>query len=329
LNLGDSYAGTSQTGGLDVSGLLGYGNSGTRSPVDTHAPKRQTPPALKPKDLVGIPWRAAYALQADGWYLRSDVIWAKPNPMPESVRDRPTKAHEYVFLLSKGPMYFWDQEAVREGGPWKPGGYAGNPARAIAMGRKPSGNEAPGAKPEGSEAGRNLRTVWTIATQPYPGAHFAVWPSALAERCIRAGSSPHGACSECGAPWVRQCERVSTGKRYSVGKSLEKNKAGLATGFSGYDDGSSCPEFRTTGWAPSCTHDAARRPCVVLDPFSGAGTTGLVAARLGRDYIGIEQSAEYARLSRQRIVSELGADRETLERLGEDIASGAQVGLFG
>jgi len=265
LNLGDSYAGTSQTGGLAPS----WGCT-LKDITKTHAPKRQTPSALKPKDLVGIPWRSAYALQADGWYLRSDVIWAKPNPMPESVRDRPTKAHEYVFVLSKGPRYFWDQDAVREESAPPNGGrqraamrgtfdYEGSSFKDtadIGDGPRNGGLYSSPINP----AGRNLRTVWTIATQPYPGAHFAVWPSALAERCIRAGSQEGD---------------------------------------------------------------------TVLDPFSGAGTTGLVAARLGRDYIGIEQSAEYARLSRQRIVSELGADRETLERLGEDIASGAQVGLFG
>ena len=271
LNLGDCYAGSSQTGGLAPS----WGCT-LKDITKTHAPKRETPLALKPKDLVGIPWRAAYALQADGWYLRSDCIWAKPNPMPESVRDRPTKAHEYLFILSKSGRYFWDQEAVRE--PLSKVSleqiaHADQGRRAVgrckfAPDRKDGarGVSAGGPGARGSRgaamnrAGRNVRTVWTIPTQPYPGAHFAVWPPALAERCIRAGSA--------------------------------------------VDD-------------------------VVLDPFSGSGTTGLTAARLGRDFIGLEQSAEYVKLSRQRIADELGIDRATLEQLADEAPASVQLGMFG
>jgi len=253
LNLGDSYAGSSQTGGLAPSW-----DCTLKDITKTHAPKRETPAALKPKDLVGIPWRAAYALQADGWYLRSDCIWAKPNPMPESVRDRPTKAHEYVFLLSKGPRYFWDQEAVKQpaqNGERFHGNYSKVGITQIATkGRNGRSN------PDNWIERRNVRTVWTIPTQPYPGAHFAVWPPALADRCIRAGSA--------------------------VGD-------------------------------------------VVLDPFSGSGTTGLTAARLGRDFIGLEQSAEYVRLSRQRIADALGIDRATLEQLGDEAPASVQLGMFG
>jgi site-specific DNA-methyltransferase (adenine-specific) len=145
---------------------------------------------MKEKDLVGIPWRVAFALQADGWYLRSDIIWSKPNPMPESVTDRPTKAHEYVFLLSKSPRYFFDQEAVRE--PHSPDGRTktvhdhATPRSHANYDNVGNGNER---WPNG---GRNLRSVWTIATQPYADAHFAVFPEELVRRCLLAGCPEGG-----------------------------------------------------------------------------------------------------------------------------------------
>ena len=224
LNLGDSYAGS----GKGPAGNLGAKHNERHL---EHKTGGVVPEGLKPKDLVGIPWRAAFALQADGWYLRSDVIWAKPNPMPESVTDRPTKSHEYVFILAKRARYFWDQEAVREADSRAPSdnGFAGRQggSRGLPM----SGGEGAAERWEPG-AGRNPRTVWTIPTQPYPGAHFAVWPPALAERCVKAGS---------------------------------------------------------------------RKGDTVLDPFSGAGTTGMVALRLRRQFLGIEQSERYAEMSRRRI----------------------------
>lgn len=179
LNLGDSYANDAKwggsTGGKHASALHG-------EPIGRG--KRDT--GLKPKDLVGIPWRVAFALQADGWYLRADCIWAKPNPMPESVTDRPTKAHEYVFLLSKSERYFYDADAVREQAT------VGNHPRTVFDNTPPV---PPGQSPHRglrhaplADAGRNLRSVWTIATHPYSGAHFATFPPALPTRCILAGS---------------------------------------------------------------------------------------------------------------------------------------------
>ena len=142
---------------------------------------------FKPKDMVPIPWMVAMALQADGWYLRSDIIWSKPNPMPESVTDRPTKAHEYLFLLSKSARYFYDADAVREdySGPM----YEGRNNGAILNGDRNDRGKTIGMS---NPAGRNLRSVWTIATQPYPGAHFATFPEALVEPCIKAGSPEGG-----------------------------------------------------------------------------------------------------------------------------------------
>jgi DNA modification methylase len=184
LNLGDSY--NSGSGGYDDKYDGGFvGRDDIKAKVLKG--KARADAHLGPKQLIGIPWRVALALQADGWYLRSDIIWAKPNPMPESVRDRPTKAHEYVFLLAKNPRYFYDAEAVREEATFvarrNPASVAAEPKRISA----PNGvNTAPGG---GSYSHRNARTVWTITPRPFKGCHFATFPPELAERCIKAGSA--------------------------------------------------------------------------------------------------------------------------------------------
>jgi site-specific DNA-methyltransferase (adenine-specific) len=144
LNIGDSY----------TSGNRGYRAPDKKNPVRAMSYRAKTPPGLKPKDLVGIPWRLAFALQDAGWYLRTDIIWEKPNCMPESVKDRPTRSHEYIFLFSKSPRYYYDPGSVSE------------------------------------RNGRNRRTIWSIPTEPFPGAHFATFPPALVEPCILAGSTP-------------------------------------------------------------------------------------------------------------------------------------------
>ena len=176
VNIGDSYVANK---GMGNTGRHNDGDAWGGDGVD----KRGC--GLKPKDLVGIPWRLAFALQADGWYLRSDIIWAKPNPMPESVTDRPTKAHVYVFLLSKSARYFYDAKAIEEiavkgaaGSGFTDGKTAGAKIGPVGQG--------PRAEDDGK---RNARTVWTIASQPFAGAHFATMPPALAERCILAGSA--------------------------------------------------------------------------------------------------------------------------------------------
>jgi DNA modification methylase len=188
LNMGDSYAaGNSSIPQRDMSGGFSgkdLGSRGTQSWNDgASGTIRKPPPGLKPKDLVGIPWRLAFALQADGWYLRSDIIWAKPNPMPESVTDRPTKSHEYVFLLTKSARYFYDADAVRE--PLTRGyrGIGGGEQRHF-VGNGHGGLDTFTPDP----AGRNLRSVWNIATEPFPEAHFATFPKALVEPCIKAGT---------------------------------------------------------------------------------------------------------------------------------------------
>ena len=180
LNLGDSYA----SGGMSNPSSSSTLGGGKDRGASEYSISRTIPDGLKPKDLVGIPWRVAFALQADGWYLRSEVIWAKPNPMPESVTDRPTKAHEQVFLLSKSGRYFYDADAVRE-----PSSYDGPPKPGIQAQTAHTGLPVhSGRLGEGNPLGRNKRSVWTIATQPFSGAHFATMPPELAETCIKAGS---------------------------------------------------------------------------------------------------------------------------------------------
>jgi DNA modification methylase len=297
LNLGDSYANDTKWGGS--SGGKNYtsaagGYQGQRDKRDT---------GLKPKDLMGIPWRVAYALQADGWYLRSDVIWHKPNPMPESVTDRPTKAHEYVFLLSKSERYFYDADAIREL----------HKEESIERMKSTFNGWRDRKDPDqlkvgnfnnyldretgwGNPAGRNRRTVWTVATQPYAAAHFATFPPKLIEPMILASTSEYGVCGECGAQWAREVEKkvnLESGRR-QVGlgpKTLDNpmTKNG--------QQGSTLHhtvEKTTTGWRPSCSCNAPTVPAVVLDPFMGSGTTAKVALANRRNYIGIDANPTYA-----------------------------------
>ena len=186
LNLGDSYAGGKI--GRSDGGEKGGSFNGQPDHEELKAIHRKPPTGLKPKDLIGIPWRVAFALQADGWYLRQDIIWHKPNPMPESVTDRCTKAHEYIFLLSKSARYYYDVEAVkircekdwgtrdRKDGKYHNEGSGLNPHKGL----------------EKSYEYANRRSVWTVTTQPYPGAHFAAFPPDLIRPCIQAGCPPDG-----------------------------------------------------------------------------------------------------------------------------------------
>jgi DNA modification methylase len=484
LNMGDSYwngGGEKRDGGHDfVDGgklkLAAAKGSLLQAPSTTSM-------ALKPKDLVGIPWRLAFALQADGWVLRSEIIWSKPNPMPESVTDRPTKAHETVFLLSKGkwigpepgrfadisdedarwlamffdtegnvvikraeredgrrqygaqvafantnrrlvetaqaivgmgsiherpgtnaPMFYWQmagqqardllyriypflivkprqarvaihmQDTIAEpkqrpgryrtdehsaflercwmtvkelnhfGEPdlaWVPepryGRWTAQPyyydadavrephtqlafvaqierqrAREAANGeaRRDAHFDAPedGVARLGATtadrylnpAGRNLRSVWNIATEPFPEAHFATFPKALVEPCIKAGTSEKGCCPECGAAWVRMVEDRPYPAELANAK---KAHGGIGNNLGGQRHQNWLDENprRLLGWNPTCNHDFGPTPCTVLDPFAGSGTVGLVALRLGRSFIGIELSPTYAEMARDRI----------------------------
>jgi DNA modification methylase len=332
LNLGDSYAGSNGLGRNDADRNFtgGGGNhAGSGNPGRQGTHDRVT--GLKPKDLVGIPWRVAFALQADGWYLRSDIVWSKPNPMPESVTDRPTKSHEYLFLLTKSPRYYFDADAVRE--PNTPGTlerHSGPPepahVNAYVEGRHGHRRHEGRINVNGGQTnGRNIRSVWTIATRPYAGSHFAVFPPELPERCIKAGSSERGVCPECGAPWEREQEKGELVSSYA-GTDNPNWHEPAAKHVRVADEGESKidGDFRqrqavsgwkhlprrerwTTGWRPGCRKynpEALEHshpvPAVILDPFAGSGTVGLVANRLSRRAILIDLNPEYLQQQMRR-----------------------------
>ena len=317
LNLGDSYASIGRTGRKESPGV-GAKQEIRRVERDViwHAGDGSKfqwtlPGGIKPKDLVGIPWRVAFALQDDGWWLRSDIIWAKPNPMPESVTDRPTKAHEYIFLLTKAARYFFDADAVREKSV-DPEGSAKRYEAPFFVGKKheSGGYSANGAKHTAGmklfDAGRNIRTVWDIATQPYSGAHFATMPTEIPRRCIKAGTSERGCCPACGAPWRRVVEKGNV-----IEHPSRLNRANDAAQFNvdanEYGPGGSLGRMRqstTTGWQPTCDCDAGDPiPCTVLDPFLGSGTTALAAMKEGRQYAGYDVSEAYCQMARERIAA--------------------------
>jgi DNA modification methylase len=373
LNIGDSYA--SKAGGYNSTGSAGKTSQARISKKTQSAVlkgrQRKPPPGIKRKDLIGVPWMLAFALRDDGWWLRSEIIWHKPNPLPESVTDRPTKAHEQIFLLTKSPDYFYDHVAIQEAAVYGDHPRNGTPDMVVqapgqpmqagitkvrSQGNKPGPrnssagggrgpkngartpddgrNERSGdprkhgfnerwreqqagkgwgrsggvgfherwdpAEEAGSLPGtRNKRSVWTIATHPFPEAHFATFPPALVEPCILAGTSSGGCCSGCGSPYNRILDThyENPGNRSTNGpRSLEQRHetAGFAVRLEKVEE--------TLGWEPTCSCDPGPTvPCTVLDPFNGAGTTGLVAARTNRHYIGAELYLEYAALAGRRI----------------------------
>jgi DNA modification methylase len=332
VEVGDSYASGAATGFRPGSGRADgiVDDRGIRNRNGTDAPN------CKPKDLIGAPWMLAFALRADGWYLRSDIVWSRPNPMPESVTDRPTKSHSYVFLLSRSARYFFDQEAVREepAGEFlstgvrnprfgRPGGQMPSQIRGdVKVNQYEQNARTMGGDPERYGNGRNVRSVWQIATEAYPDAHFATYPQELVRRCILAGSSERGCCPECGAPWERELEGGEG--TYADRKALGYDQAGnVRPGEFGGNQGvvhppgfthDLTPKARATkGWRPTCdcgdeqapigqvgTVAPDPTPCTVLDPFAGSGTTGLVARKHGRRSILIELSADYCELVARR-----------------------------
>ena len=306
LNIGDTYAGYhgNKNAAYDAapSNKSGYFENQRQTLVNHNG--------IKNKDLVGIPWRVAFALQADGWWLRQDIIWHKPNPMPESVTDRCTKAHEYIFLLTKSARYFYDAEAVKEGATNRPSGNKGKSWGTNETADRSKGQgiveTTRGFVYEGGNS-RNRRSVWTVSTKPYSGAHFATYPPDLIEPCILAGTSERGRCRACGAAWERVVE--DTGERvqqhYAPGTQSAIYKADghakkpsansvLDTGFTRV--------MKTTGWQPTCQCNAGEPiPCLVLDPFNGSGTTGEVCIKHGRHYVGCELNQDYIELAKQRL----------------------------
>jgi DNA modification methylase len=276
---------------------------------------------LKVKDLCGIPWLVALALRADGWYLRADIIWAKPNPMPEAVTDRTTRAHEYIFMLSKRAHYFYDAEAIKEPSVMHP------QHRYTKREDHPKGDAGRGAhrRPEGGTAynGRNRRSVWTITTQPFKAAHFAVYPEELVAPCIQAGTSEHGCCPKCGTPWERVIERTAPSvyrqladegygweqqQRHAHARGCDLKGGGVPSGGQTRTRRGTSPhlgsaQVRQRGWRAGCKCGRTREPvpCTVLDPFNGAGTTGAVALKLRRRYVGIELNPKYVTLAERRL----------------------------
>lgn len=307
LNLGDSYTTTpgNGRGGESVDGGIPH-----RSGTD------KARCGLKPKDLVMIPARVALALQADTWWVRSDIVWAKGlsfcptyagSCMPESVTSRPTKAHEYIFLLSKSATYYYDHVAVREPS-------TGQTGQAANFARDSKDADVPGQarrqhrterEPTADNGTRNLRSVWAVNPGNFAQAHFATFPPELVEPMIKAGTSEAGCCPSCGAPWERVTEKESR-VPWEERKAKGATSGSLERGYNenhgeGTDHTLGCT-VTTTGWRPTCTCDAGDPvPCVVLDPFSGAGTTLLVADRLGRDCIGIELNPEYVAMAQDRV----------------------------
>lgn len=324
LNLGDTYAsGTKGSGGQGKSGLRRDGRdeasrirSADLSISHQKFESRKLNHGLKEKDLVGIPWRVALALQADGWWLRSEVIWSKPNGLPSSADDRPTRTHEHVFMLTKAAYYFYDADAIREP-------HAQDSLARLGRGRSAGHKwqDGPGDQTIANDLsrachpnGRNKRSVWTIPTKPYSGAHFATMPPALARPCILSGTSEAGACPTCLAPWEPIVEKGEPNREWQARCGADRSGGYNGQATKDYKDAraqdpsavkarilAGMRERRTVGWRPTCDcpeHQPV--PCTVLDPFGGSGTTGLVATELSRRAILIEINPEYADQAEER-----------------------------
>jgi len=374
LNLGDSYAGSGYAShGEDRQ----FANGGASSWSNRQTGGGRTAVGnLKPKDLCGIPWRVAFALQADGWYLRSDIIWSKPNPMPESLngwrwerhrvkvksrgksaagidkyesmgqgnphaaRDgyesewsdcpgcpacepnggyvlrrgswRPTKSHEYLFMLAKSDRYFADADAVRESAEYGRMEWKGNKYQETRHADPRDKRTFEGIRSTGTNhnpsAGRNRRTVWQIATAPYSGAHFATFPPALVEPCIKAATSERGCCPACGSGWARVVDVKGETNRQKANRLGFSAKNPVNQGINcagGHGDGSNRQRI-SLGFRPTCGCGLEPVPSLVLDCFAGSGTTLLVARKLGRRAVGVDLSLPYLR---DQARSRLGLDK--------------------
>lgn len=298
LNLGDTYALDSKWGGSP-------GWRQTAEIAGAGASRRRRASGLRDGNLIGIPWRVALALQDDGWILRAEVIWSKRSPMPESVKTRPTRSHEQVFLLTKSQGYFYDWFAVTEKATQKSAGNG-----YVRPERMSWGERGPSVSAEGYER-RNLRTVWTLSSHPFKGGHFAAFPPKLVIPCVKAGTSEHGCCPRCGAQWVREVkkERVPTRPAVASKVYLEPpvNQDSPVRSHAGDICGNRDPQrhvtrYVTAGWNPGCEcGESSKTPAVVLDPFGGAGTTPLVAESLGRVGLATELSHEYCLMAEERI----------------------------
>ena len=292
VNIGDTYNA--------YNGGAGPSSSWKNTARDRERPHLETGYGLrvkdlKPKDMVGIPWLVALHLRVDGWYLRSDIIWEKSNPMPESVSDRPTKSHEYIFLLTKKRRYFYDAEAIKEtcsenthsrGPEYHPTPKTGEAANGV------KNNESFRKGTWGEVTSRNKRTVWTVPTQAFPGAHFATFPEDLITPCILAGTSEKGCCPECGKPWKRII--IPSGHKNKRETAHVPNNCTTKTDSTGWKP----TKIATEEWKQDCNcQPRDPEPCTVLDPFGGAGTTYRVSRSLGRHSIYIDLSEKYIKMA--------------------------------
>lgn len=293
LNIADSYAGI---GNPEF-------NKNRQSRANTKTPGKSIPPGLKRKDLCGIPWRVALALQDDGWWLRSDIIWQKTNCMPESVKDRPTRSHEHIFLLTKSARYWYDAEAIREKGSGRTPGnktykYDGVPGHETKQGIL--------AQSDIPQLTRSARDVWTFPSGNYKGPHFSTFPAELPKRCILAGC-PSKVCAVCGSPWVNEVEKGFTAHdgetKTEYPKGTTSNRLALLRQAARERGGEYQNARKVLGLRPTCACNAETRPGVVLDPFAGSGTTGMVAKTLGRNYILIETNSSFETLIEKRLAS--------------------------
>lgn len=308
LNIGDTY----NNSGGDREG------SNDRLTNRHRTPARKNATELKQKELIGVPWMLAFALRAAGWYLRQDIIWHKPAPMPGSMRDRCVTAHEYIFLFSKRPRYYFDHIAIQEPAKGRePGNVHGVNGRPVADKKTATRDETlvkanerfRNATPD-AVLDRNKRSVWTVANDGYGGEHFAAYPKKLILPCILAATSEHGYCS-CGAPYRRLVKTTKVATRPAA-KSKIKGVSGLDSsnpheGERGMIVGNRDPQRHlsvkeTIGWEPTCKCSPANLGGrgVVLDPFGGSGTTALAAADVGVDAILIDISDAYSKQQRRR-----------------------------
>ena len=313
LNMGDSYA------QAEIRNRNGETDEFHRPCRDGVAQTgRKVNHGLKPKDLCMMPWRVAMALQADGWWLRSVICWAKKSPMPESVTDRPTSSWEPIFLLAKSERYFYDAEAVKEASE-QPGRVRNDPVGGVSWEERNQHDK--GGVVSGATT-RNQRNVWHLGPEPYAEAHFATSPTEIPRRAIKAGTSERGCCSACGAPWVRVVERSGVVDGSARGSRFDSGKTVARTGGDRTQRGDRTLTV-ARGWEPGCECGAGCVPCVVLDPFLGSGTTVAVARELGRYGVGCELNPEYAKLARERVGR---AERPATFRTDRVIASPLFVG---
>lgn len=298
LNLGDSYAATSKNRTHEQAVVACTLRGSPNGNTSLLKQQNKIVAGMKPKDLCMIPWRVALALQADGWWLRSVICWAKKSPMPESVTDRPTSSWEPIFLMAKSERYFYDAEAVKEAG--STGAWDAMPPIGGLKHAGSNGNATYSGDQPASNGTRNQRNVWHLGPEPYAEAHFATFPTEIPRRAIKAGTSERGCCAACGSPWRRVMQRTGMVDGTARGSRFDKGKTADRTGGQRTQVGERTLVV-VAGWEPGCGCGVGVVPCMVLDPFLGSGTTVAVARSLGRYGVGCELNPEYARLARERI----------------------------